>query len=177
MSQKLLQQILKKVYGKPSWGVHKSDYSIITFDFGKPKLHVREVRQPTKTKNYPSRIVRVHGDWNLWIYFCDWEIRQSNGKICNSNSLAEKINRGCAILDGQILTSVVVSPKNFITDFYFDLGGHLQTKPDKKESESESMWDLFCPNGRVFSLKSDGNYSYHSGRTPGDKVPCKPFIF
>ena len=179
MSEKLLQQILKKVYGKPSWGVHKSDGSIITFEFGKPKLIVwRKVLQPTnKGRNYSRRIVRVHGDWNLWIYDCDWEIRQSNSKICDSNSLAEKINRGCAILDGQILTNVVVSPKNMVTDFHFDLGGHLQTKPYKKEDEPSSMWDLFCPNGRVFSLKSDGNYSYDSGKTPGDKVRCKPFIF
>jgi hypothetical protein len=178
MSEKLLQRIFKKVYGKPSWDVHKSDYSIILFQFGKPKLNIwRKVIQPTKGRNYPRRRVRVHGDWRLWIWGCDWEIRQSNGKICNSNSPYEKINRGCAILDGQILTNVVVSPKNLVTDFHFDLGGHLQTKPYKKEDESDSMWSLFCPNGHVFSLKSDGNYSYASGKTPGDKVRCKPFIF
>jgi len=64
-----------------------------------------------------------------------------------------------------------------VTDFYFDLGGHLQTKPFKNEEESSSMWDLFCPNGRVFSLKSDGHCSYDSGKTPGDKVRCLPFTF
>jgi hypothetical protein len=180
MSEKLLQQIFKKVYGKPSWGVHKSDYSIISFDFGKPKLHVKEVVQPTKSRNYPRRIVRVHGDWNLWIYSCDWEIRQNDCKICDSSNSkwpAEKIIRGCGILDGQILTNVVVSSKNLVTDFHFDLGGHLQTKPYKKKGEPDSMWSLFCPNGRVFSLDSDGNYSYASGKTPGVKILRKPFVF
>jgi hypothetical protein len=177
MSEKLLQQILKKVYGKPSWGVHKSDGSIITFEFGKPKLNVwKKVLQPTKKgRNYPRRIVRVHGDWNLWIFDCDWEVRQNNSKICDSNSLAEKIDQGCAILDGQILTKAVVNSKNLVTDFYFDLGGHLQTKPYKKEDEPSSMWDLFCPNRRVFSLRSDGHYSYQRGDKPVAEKYWLPF--
>ncbi len=180
MSTKLLQHIFKKVYGKPSWLVRQRYGASIAFEFGQPKLNIwKKILQPTSKvgRKYPSRLVIVRGDWHLTTFCCDWKIRQSNRKICDSNSYAEKINRGCTILDGQILTKVVVNPKNLITDFYFDLGGHLQTKPYKKEDEPSSMWDLFCPNKRVFSLRSDGNYSYHSGSTPHDKLRWSPFTF
>ena len=180
MPEKLLQQIFKKVYGKPSWRVQKSDGSTISFEFGKPKLKVSEkVIQPNpKTgRKYPKRRVTIYGDWNLWVFDCDWEIRQGDSKICDSNSQAEKISQGCTILDGQMLNEVVVHPKTLTTDFYFDLGGHLKTKPCKNEDEPSSMWDLFCPNKRVFSLRSDGNYSYQDGETPGNKLRWLPFTF
>jgi len=180
MSARLLQQILKKVYGKPSWLVRQRYGASIAFEFGQPNLNVWEkILQPTKKVGgkYPRRIVTVHGDWHLTTFCCDWKIRQSNRKICDSNSKAEKINQGCAILDGQILTKVFVNQGNLVTDFYFDLGGHLQTKPYKKVDEPSPMWDLFCPNKRVFSLRSDGKYSYHSGKAPGDKLRWAPFTF
>jgi hypothetical protein len=40
MSEKLLQKIFKKLYGKPSWNVHRGYGSFVTFEFGKPKLEV-----------------------------------------------------------------------------------------------------------------------------------------
>ena len=148
-------------------------------EFGKPKLQVsKRVFPPAKKGGkFPKRRVKVYGAWHLTTFCSALEIRQSSQKICTSRSKVEAIDRGCEILDGQILNKAVVHPKTLVTDFHFDLGGHLQTKPFKNEDEPSSMWDLFCPNGRVFSLKSDGDYSYDSGKTPGDKVRCKPFIF
>ena len=180
MSKKLLQRIFKKVYGKPTWGVRRSDYSVISLDFGKPELRIREkVVQPNLKigRKYPKRTVTIHGDWNLWLFDCAWTLQQGKDKLCSSKSTGEAIERGCRLLDGQILTKVAVHPKTFATDFHFDLGGHLLTRPFKEEDEPVSMWSLFCPNGRVFSLKSDGNYSYASGKTPDDKVRCEPFTF
>jgi hypothetical protein len=179
MSAKLLQQIFKSVYGKPSWRVRRRFGPSVLLEFGKPKLEIWEkVLQPTKTvRKFPKRMIKVYGDWHLTTFDCDWEIRQNNYKICDSRSKIEAIDQRCEILDGQILTKVIVHPKTFITDFYFDLGAHIQTKPCKNKGEPSSMWDLFCPNGRVFSLKSDGNYSYQSGKTPGDKTRCSPFTF
>jgi len=176
MSEKLLQQIFKKVYGKPSWLVRQRFGPSISLEFGKPKLSLRErVIQPTKKGRYPKRMVTVYGDWHLTTFCCDWEIRQHRRKICSSNSQRVKIDQGCAILDGQVLTKAVVNSKNLVTDFYFDLGGHLQTKPYKKEDEPSSMWDLFCPNRRVFSLRSDGHYSYQRGDKPVAEKYWLPF--
>src|SRR5438874_6166976 len=131
MSKKILQQIFKKVYGKPSWRIHKSYGSSISFEFGKPKLKVwKKVLYPDKKngRKYPRRWVVVRGDWSLFIFECDWVIRQDKQKVCSSNSPAQKIAQGCAILNGQILTKVIVEPGSKTTDFHFDLGGHLQTQ-------------------------------------------------
>ena len=173
MSEKLLQQIFKKLYGKPSWNVQGGWGSFITFDFGKPKLKVFKPSKRTGQK-YLERFAYVYGEWHLWIYCCDWVIRQNNRKVGDSTS-KEKIDRGCLALGGQYLTKVVVNPKNLQTDFYFDLGGHLQTKPYKKEDEPSEMWKLRCPDGKWFLLRADGKYSHQSGNTPPYKTVWKPF--
>jgi hypothetical protein len=175
MSAKLLQQIFKKLYGKPSWNVQRGWGSFITFDFGKPRLEVlKKVFKPGKRRKYPQRYAYIHGEWHLWIYCCDWVIRQDGRKVGDSTS-NEKIDRGCLVLGGQYLTKVVVNPKNWQTDFYFDLGGHLQTKPYKKEDEPSKTWKLGCPDGKWFLLRADGKYSYRSGKTPPDKQVWQPF--
>lgn len=178
MSAKLLQQILKNVYGEPAWLVRRRFGPSILLEFGKPKLQIsKKVFQPKKNaRKFPKRMARIYGQWHLTTFCSDWEIRQGNYKICNFKSKTEVIDQGCEILDGQFLIKVIVHPKTLVTDFFFDLGGHLQTKPLKKK-ETSSMWDLFCPNGRVFSLTSNGSYSYASGKIPGEKVRCSPFIF
>jgi hypothetical protein len=177
MSAKLLQQILKNAYGKPTWLVRQRAGPSILLEFGNPKLHIRPyVSQPSQSpygRKFPKRWVHIFGDWHLNTNFSDFEIWQGDLKICSYRSKKEKIDQWCGILDGQILEKVVVHPKTFVTDFHFDLGGHLQIKLFKKEGS----WNLFCPNGRVFSLKSDGAYSYASGKTPGDKIRCSPFVF
>jgi hypothetical protein len=196
MSAKLLHQIFKKLYGKPSWNVHRGYSSFITFEFGKPKLKVlKKVFMPGKNSGftYPRRLAHVHGEWHLWIYCCDWVIRQDGRKVGDSTS--EKNAEGCSVLGGQYLTKVVVNPKNWQTDFYFDLGGHLQTKAYPKnwrkdfprhlkaklhinelnEHEPSEMWNLRCPDGRYFLLRSDGKFSHQSGKTPPDKRVWQPF--
>ena len=176
MSEKLLQQIFKKLYGKPSWNVHGGWGSFITFDFGNPKLEVlKKVFKPSKRRKYPQRYAHVHGEWNLWILCCDWVIQQDGRKVGNSTS-KEKIDRGCLVLGGQYLTGISVNPRNGQTDFYFDLGGHLQTKSYKSGDESLEMWNLRCPDGRWLALRDDGKFSHQSGNTPPDKTIWQPFI-
>lgn len=179
MSVNLLHQIFKKVYGKPAWQVHKGYGSFITFEFGKPQLRVsKEVLRPRagrKWPKYPKRMVRVHGEWHLWIYCCDWEIRQNDRKIGHSESNDKKIDRACAVLNGQILTKVVVTPHTLQTDFFFDLGGHLRTTP--YQGKPYEMWNIRCPNGRYFCIRSDGKYTYRPGNTRRNEKHWLPFIF
>jgi hypothetical protein len=195
MSEKLLQQIFKKVYGKPSWNVHQGYGSSITFEFGKPKLEVlKKVFEPSKKsgRKYPHRYAHVKGEWRLWIFCCDCVIRQ-DGRRVGDNASNDACSRGCFVLGGQYLTKVIVNPMSWLTDFYFDLGGQLQTKPYSKnwrkklprklktechisdEDEPSEMWKLRCPNGHWFTLRDDGNYSYQSGKTPPDKVVWRPY--
>jgi len=179
MSNKTLQRILKKVYGKPSWDVHKGHGSFVTFEFGKPKLEVsKKVLRPkagAKFLKYPKRMAKVHGDWHLWIYCCHWEIRQHGRRIAHSESEDQKIDKACNFLNGQLLTKVVVTPRTWKTDFYFDLGGHLQTSSYR--SEPIEMWMMYCPDGRVFTLRDDGKYAYRPGNRPLEEKHWLPFTF
>jgi hypothetical protein len=190
MSEKLLRKIFKNLYGKPSWNVHRGYGSFITFEFGKPKLEVLEkLFKPTSRRKYPHRYAHVKGEWHLWIYCCEWVIRQDGRKVGDDTS-ERKIDRGCSVLGGQHLTKIAVNPKNWQTNFYFDLGGHLQTKPYpknwrknfsrhlkcKNEHEPSEMWMLRCSDNKWFLLRDDGKYSHQSGRTPPDKKVWQPFI-
>ncbi len=79
MSEKLLQQLFKKVYGKPSWLVRRRFGPSILLEFGKPKLQVsKNVFPPTKKgRKFPKRMLKVYGHWHLTTFCSDWEIRQS----------------------------------------------------------------------------------------------------
>lgn len=167
MSEKLLQKIVKRISDKPSWLVRRLFGSTISFEFGKPKLCISEtVYKPNKKagSKHPRRLAYVSGGWHLEIFCCDWEIRQADKKIGDSKSI-EKIDRGCSVLNGQILTKVAANPKTRQTDFYFDLGGHLRAKPYKIEDEPSEMWSIRSNNGFFFIFRSDGKYSYQRGDT------------
>jgi hypothetical protein len=101
-------------------------------------------------------------------------IRQDGRKVGDDTS-EKRIDRGCSVLGGQYLTKVVINPKNWRTDFYFDLGGHLQTKPYKKENKPFEMRNPRCPDGRWFALRDDGKFSHHPGKTPPSKIVWQPF--
>jgi hypothetical protein len=176
MSEKLFKQIFKKLYGKPSWNVRRGYGSFITFEFGKPKLEVlKKLFKPTSWRKYPHRYAHVKGEWHLWIYCCNWVIRQDGRKVGDDTS-ERKIDRGCSVLGGQYLTNVTVNSKNWQTDFYFDLGGHLQTKPFKNENKVFEMWTLRCPDGHWFALRDDGKFSHHPKNTPPNKKVWQSFI-
>ena len=172
----LLQKLLRNVYGKPAWYVRKGYGSSITFEFGKPKLEVWQEALRTSKKagrKYPRRLARVYGDWHLWIFCCDWVIRQDGRKVCHSDSENEKIEKACSMLNGQILTKVSVNSETATSEFQFDLGGLLRATPYR--GEPLEMWSLRCPNGRYFKLRADGRYSYCSGNTPPEKLRWLPF--
>lgn len=62
-------------------------------------------------------------------------------------------------LDGQKLVKVVVS-KRARTEFTFDLGGILETRPYDRTSP---QWMLFEPGGKVLTLLASGRYRYQRG--------------
>jgi len=79
MSGKLLQQLFKKVYGKPSWLVRRRFGPSILLEFGKPKLEVsKNVFPPTKKgRKFPKRMVKVYGHWHLTTFCSDWEANKA----------------------------------------------------------------------------------------------------
>ena len=76
--------------------------------------------------------------------------------LCHSESHDRTIANACVLLEGQAVTAVEVMATGR-TVFRFDLGGLLETTP-YPDGELEDTWMLFCPDGRVLSLRSDGRY-------------------
>jgi len=167
----VLQRVFRRVYGKPAWQVRKGYGSSITFEFGKPSLEIwNRILKPKKKAGikYPTRLVYVRGEWSLWIFCCHWEIRQSGRRIGHSESLEKRMEQACSVLNGQMLTRVIVSPRTLGTEFRFALGGELRTSPYK--SEPMEMWTLRCPGDRYFEFRSDGAHCYCLGDTkPGEE--------
>lgn len=163
-----IETVFAKLYGKPCWNVTKGLGSFLTFEFGKPRLEIREPRKP-KPDASPAvkramarRRINVRGEWHLWIYCCDWGVFDGD-QLIGDCSRTRRINRAAALLDGQKLMNVEIIPRGCRTVFEFDLGGILETKPYNRTDE---QWMLFDPSGKVLTLRADKKYSY----TPSD--PC-----
>jgi hypothetical protein len=169
------QNIVSKLYGMPSWHVVKGYSSFITCEFGEPQLdiHERLLEETYHDIRYMSRQVSVHGVWHLWIYCCDWRILLNGQQVCHSESPDSQIQEGCRILDGQALKKLTIAKDTWRTNFQFDLGGTLQTRPYHDDDENNKQWLLFCPDTYVFSWYSDGSYTYehdtHSNETSASR--------
>lgn len=161
-----INQRIKKSFNKikklPCWGVDAGQGSMISFEFGEPSLKIREPIKPTKhmQKNIKEildrRRVTVNGEWFLWIYCCDWIVKE-NKKIIGDSTTKLRMEKASKFLDGQKLINVIIRPRGCRTVFEFDLGGILETKPYDKISE---QWLFYEPDGKVLTLRADKMFSY-----------------
>jgi hypothetical protein len=116
----------------------------------------------------------VHGDWHLWIYLCDWRIALHGQVLASDGSKRRVITRATAELGGQALVQVTVT-ESLISAFEFDLGGRLETIPNREAYEdTDALWHLYEPSGHVFTLRADGQYCHMPGETPPDKHWWQP---
>jgi hypothetical protein len=174
----IFEEVFKKLYGKPCWGVKQGVGSCLTFEFGSPHLEITEPKSvgmnfsPKVREILARRRIYVHGQWHLWIYFCDWAISSKGRRIASSNSRDDTIKKGTSVLDGQKLVRFSVIPRGNRSVFEFDLGGTLVTRPCNRRGE---QWLLFCPARKVLTMRADKCYKYHSSksRTHG---PWKPVV-
>src|SRR6266700_2643064 len=173
----VFERTFGRIYGKPCWGVRPGYGSFLTLEFGEPHLEVREPIAANKDvsarvrERLARRSIFVHGEWHLWIYCCDWEVR-SKGKRIGDSSTKLKIRRAADCLDGQKLTRFSMSRRNVQCAFEFDLGATLRTKPYDKESV---QWLLFEPSHRVVSVRADGCYKHIRSDVPEKQGVWKPF--
>ena len=163
-----IKQSFRPVLGLPSWGVENGWGSFLTFEFGEPKLVVREpyISDAPTTRvraRAAQRLVYPRGQWHLWIYCCAWKVTV-NSKVVAEWSKKAQSKRAPGVLNGQILTAVTPLRGGRGWEFAFDLGAKLQTTPYDRSSE---QWMLFEPNDKVLSVRADKKYSYGNGaRTP-----------
>lgn len=156
------KKALYGILGKPCWNVKPGLGSFLTLEFGKPRLVVREPT-PARKRLSPKvrdlltrRQVDVHGEWHLWVYHCDWEVRRW-GKVVADSSAKLLIRRAANLLNGQRLIRFSILPDSVQSVFAFDLGARLTTYPYDKKSE---QWMIFNPAQKVLSLRADGRYKY-----------------
>lgn len=168
----VFESVFRRVYGKPCWHVSQGVGTFLTLEFGNPHLHIIE---PTVAKgrvservrqNLTSRRVFVNGDWHLWIYCCNWEVRLRDKPIGGS-SLPSSIQRAASLLDGQKLLRFSMAPKTSRCVFEFDLGAVLQTSPYDDRREQWLFYDSRLH--RVLTLRADGCYAFGRSDRAGPK--------
>jgi hypothetical protein len=174
MTNKIIEKAFKPLRKLPCWQAERGYGSFLTMEFGNPSLEIREPKKPLEKvsikvkKVLERRNITVKGDWHLWIYCCDWGVFEGNDLIGDC-SKKKSMDRAAAQLNGQMLKKVRVY-KNGRTDFKFEYGTLLMTRPYDKDSE---QWMLFEPNGNVLTFKADGNISYQPADTPTEKIKWK----
>ncbi len=147
--------------------------SFLTFEIGNPSLIIREPREvlnasPRVRETFAQRNVTLRGDWHLWIYCCGWRITLGGDELAHSESDDEKIAAACRKLDGQALQEVALGLKEGGTQFRFDLRGVLTTEP--YDDDLNEQWMLYCPDGNVYTYRSDGAASFGPGtRRPHER--------
>ncbi len=159
-----VDRLFAPVIGLPAWNAKKGHGSMLTFEFGKPSL---EIRDPIKASTGASaeikarlarRTVTPRGEWHLWIYCCNWRCIAQGIEIARSDSADAEIAAAATELDGQRLLAVSVEPLEGRSTFKFDLGGLLETWPGD-DSEDE-QWFVYCESGEVFAYRADGHYRW-----------------
>lgn len=147
-----IARVFKPLQDLPCWMVKGGYGSFLKMEFGEPILLYGE--NPRKNR----RTVNICGQWHLWIYCCDWGVFEGN-KMMGSCNNKKSIDKAAQILNGQKLKNIRVY-KNGRTDFRFEYGTLLITKPYDKESE---QWMLFEPNGMVLTFNWNGCISHQPG--------------
>jgi len=162
------REIFSRLYGIPSWNVKRGYATFVTFDFGQPYLEINEkiIEREVNGLRSKRRMTSVYGEWHLWLYDSEWSISQGSTEICNSKSEDSLVDRGCTFLNGQAIAKISIEKEHNKTTIDFDLEGRVVILPDQDDREDPpDLWMLFCPNGMVFSLRSDGCFSYQRNNT------------
>ena len=157
-----LDRFVRPMIGVPTWGVQQGHGSFLTFEFGEPKLEVRERQSEEKGLR---RSAYVHGQSHIWIYCCHWRAIQDGEQLAWSEDANSLIGRATATLNGQKLLAVNIDANQGRSSFTFDLGGSLETWP-YGDDHTDEQWKIYR-GAETFAYRADGLYSHGSSdRTP-----------
>jgi hypothetical protein len=166
----IVDTVFSPLYGKPCWSVRISLGNSLSFEFGDPRLIIREPKVPKREvseevqRHFARREVKVRGSWHLWVSFSGWRFYQQDKEIGTSITPEEELNAVITEIDGQALQKVTVEVDG-VTAFRFDLGGLLETYPvihPEDTPETMDCWTLFEPSGKALTLRKDVKYLYES---------------
>ena len=159
--------------GLPCWGVDKGQGSILSLEFGEPRLLIREPfvsssESASIRARSARRLVKPVGAWYLFVC-CNWRLSLLNAEIAHSEADDEAIWAAIRRVDGQKLIGVALDATRQTTTFSFDLGATLATSP--YENSADEQWWLRGPDKLVLSYRADGRYSLeNSSVKPADQV-------
>jgi hypothetical protein len=171
-----INEAFSPLIGLPSWQVVNGHGSWIMMEFGQPHLEFGQPRlMPVRLEDAPpkarQRSAVVHGQWRLYIYLCDWALSVEGVQLVHCNSHRSRIARALSVLNGQALADVDVQRHDGSTNFSFDLGGLLSTRPAPAgtyDDELVEQWLLYQPGGRVLCVRADGMYYSGEGEPDDD---------
>lgn len=148
--------------GTPCWGVERGQGSILSFEFGTPRLSIREPYVSTSSftrlqQMAGRRRVKPVGEWNLFIFCCHWHVTLFSEALAHDESTQEQIDVTAHAMDGQKLIAITLDAATRAATFSFDLGGIMTTWP--YEANKEEQWSLYMPGSRVLTYRADGRYS------------------
>ncbi|MFC7053059.1 hypothetical protein ACFQI3_10210 [Hansschlegelia quercus] len=153
--------------GVPCWRVERVQGSILSLQFGTPRLSVREPYVSTsssaKVRQVAARrLVKPVGEWNLLVFCCHWRVVTSTGEVlAEDESPDEQIEASARVIDGQKLAAFALDAPSRQATFSFDLGATLSAWP--YEANEEEQWSLYLPDGRVLTYRADGYLSLGAG--------------
>ncbi len=171
----IVDTVFMPLYGKPCWSVRLSLGKSLSFEFGDPRLIIREPKVPKREvsenvrRYFARRQVKVKGLWHLWVSFSGWRFYQHDKEIGTSITPEDELKAVINEIDGQALQKVTVETDG-VTTFQFDLGGLLETYPvihPDDTPETMSCWTLFEPTGMTLTLRKDVKYCHKLGKATG----------
>lgn len=167
-----IQNIVKPLYGKVSWGISWDAHLNTEINFGDP---VMKIREPYMSKSKSKRIkelasrrsVTVKGKWWVWIYCAHWVLRINNECRATGASSYKKKLMAMSRLNGQRILSIIIDEYSGATEFQFDLGATLHVR--RFENDDSDIWALYFPNNKVLGIRGNGTYTHQDGSTATDK--------
>ncbi|UHC14387.1 hypothetical protein LRS73_17670 [Methylobacterium currus] len=150
--------VFAPLIGLPCWGVARGQGSILSFEFGAPRLFVREPfvsssSSPKVRDLAARRVVRPVGAWNLFVFCCHWRVVASGEALADDDSPPAQIDAAARAMDGQSLTAFTLGAASRQAVFAFDLGARLTAWPCA--SNGEEQWSLYLPDERVLTYRAD----------------------
>jgi len=163
-----LTQDLSQLSGIPCWGAANGYGSLLSLNFGQPRLEIREPVPGAQSKHLRmGRRVSVKGEYEFCLELCDWKILVHGDELAHSESDSKLIEQAIARIDGQVLNHVRITQDPTGTELMFDLGGIIKVQRYSDSTPDDGLWHFYI-GAYVYSLTASGKIEYGLGT---DKSP------
>jgi hypothetical protein len=138
---------LTAAYGLKAWGTKLGHGSFLTVELGEPET-----------------AGGVHGKFHLWVYLAGWRLENATEVIAASEDDREELARKVAMLDGRILTRIIIEQPSLSARFEFDQGLVLATF--SLYSAEYEHWMLYRLDGTVLTAGPGSSWSVEPASGP-----------